>query len=290
MNMEQQTLLSVGQVVYTNLYNLGKGVIVNIHGEQKPQSIKNMYNVMVTGGNAEFDVVFFNGNKSNRLPESILHGVQWKIENETVDQETIKSLIEKAEAHEQAEKAEEERKINEFKQGVEFQKSNKEYSHLTQITSNSDKEIKIVGKNIRAELKKHFPKTKFSVRKQYYSTYHVSWTDGPTVDEVESIINKYETSRFDSYTDYHYSETSPFNVVYGGADYVFTHRDYSDEIIALAIKSLIDKYGESYEFDTAIMTVENYHQGILYKIGREQIIGNDGIGGEIGRVLRKTSY
>ena len=290
MNMEQQTLLSVGQVVYTNLYNLGKGVIVNIHGEQKPQSIKNMYNVMVTGGNAEFDIVFFNGNKSNRLPESILHGVQWKIENETVDQETIKSLIEKAEAHEQAEKAEEERKINEFKQGVEFQKNNAEYSHLTQITSNSDKKVKIVGKNIRAELKKHFPKTKFSVRKQYYSSYHVNWTDGPTVDEVESIINKYETSRFDSYTDYHYSETSPFNVVYGGADYVFTHRDYSDEIIALAIKSLIDKYGESYEFDTALMTVENYHQGILYKIGREQIIGNDGIGGEIGRVLRKTSY
>ncbi|EMB3084072.1 LPD29 domain-containing protein [Providencia hangzhouensis] len=288
--MEQQTLLSVGQVVYTNLYNLGKGVIVNIHGEQKPQSIKNMYNVMVTGGNAEFDIVFFNGNKSNRLPESILHGVQWKIENETVDKETIKSLIEKAEAHEQAEKAEEERKINEFKQGVEFQKNNTEYSHLTQITSNSDKKVKIVGKNIRAELKKHFPKTKFSVRKQYYSSYHVNWTDGPTVDEVESIINKYETSRFDSYTDYHYSETSPFNVVYGGADYVFTHRDYSDEIIALAIKSLIDKYGESYEFDTAIMTVENYHQGILYKIGREQIIGNDGIGGEIGRVLRKTSY
>ncbi|QZY66729.1 hypothetical protein K7H99_21960 (plasmid) [Providencia rettgeri] len=288
--MEQQTLLSVGQVVYTNLYNLGKGVIVNIHGEQKPQSIKNMYNVMVTGGNAEFDIVFFNGNKSNRLPESILHSVQWRIKNETVDQETIKSLIEKAEAHEQAEKAEEERKINEFKQGVEFQKSNKEYSHLTQITSNSDKKVKIVGKNIRAELKKHFPKTKFSVRKQYYSTYHVSWSDGPTVEEVESIINKYETSRFDSYTDYHYSETSPFNVVYGGADYVFTHRDYSDEIIALAIKSLIDKYGESYEFDTALMTVENYHQGILYKIGREQIIGNDGIGGEIGRVLRKTSY
>lgn len=290
MNMEQQTLLSVGQVVYTNLYHLGKGVIVNIHGEQKPQNIKNRYNVMVTGGNAEFDIVFFNGNKTNRLPESILHGIQWKIEDEMVEQETIKSLIEKAEAHEQADKAEEERKKNEFKQGVEFQKNNTEYSHLTQITSNSDNEVKIVGKNIRAELKKHFPKTKFSVRKQYYSSYHISWTDGPTVDEVESIINKYEISRFDSYTDYHYSDSSPFNMVYGGADYVFTHRDYSDEIIALAIKSLIDKYGQSYEFDTEIMTVENYHQGILYKIGREQIIGNDGIGGEIGRVLRKTSY
>ncbi|MBG5937450.1 hypothetical protein I5E78_20340 [Providencia stuartii] len=204
--------------------------------------------------------------------------------------QAVYTKVEKAEAHEQADKAEEEQKHNEFNQGVEFQKSNNQYSHLTQIASNLDNKVKIVGKNIRADLKKHFPKTKFSVRKQYYSSYHISWTDSPTVDEVESIINKYETSRFDSYTDYHYSESSPFNVVYGGADYVFTHRDYSDEIIALAIKSLIDKYGESYEFDTAIMTVENYHQGILYKIGREQIIGNDGIGGEIGRVLRKTSY
>lgn len=120
--MEQQTLLSVGQVVYTNLYNLGKGVIVNIHGEQKPQNIKNRYNVMVTGGNAEFDIVFFNGNKTNRLPESILHGIQWKIEDEMVEQETIKSLIEKAETHEQAEKAEEERKKNEFKQVSNFKK------------------------------------------------------------------------------------------------------------------------------------------------------------------------
>lgn len=288
--MEQQTLLSVGQVVHTNLYNLGKGVIVNIHGEQKPENIKNMYNVMVTGGNAEFDIVFFTGDRTNRLPENILHGVQWQIKNETVDQETIKSLIEKAEAHEQAEKAAKEQKHKEFNQGVEFQKNNNQYSHLTQITTNSDNKVKIVGKNIRAELKKHFPKTKFSVRKQHYSTYHVSWIDGPTVDEVESIINKYETSRFDSYTDYHYSDTSPFNVVYGGADYVFTHRHYSDEIKALAIKSLIEKYGESYEFDTALMTVENYNQGKLYKIGREQIIGNDGIGGEINRVLRKTSY
>ncbi|HHE6471515.1 TPA: hypothetical protein ACPFI9_003952 [Providencia rettgeri] len=79
-------------------------------------------------------------------------------------------------------------------------------------------------------------------------------------------------------------------MVYGSVDYVFTNRHYSDEIIALAIKSLIKKQGESYEFDVAIMTVENYHQGKLYKIGREQIIGNDGVGGETNRVLRKTSY
>lgn len=245
---------------------------------------------MVTGGNAEFDIIFFNGEKTQRLPESILHGIQWQIENDSVDKETIEALIQKAETFEKNKIAKEEQKQHEFNQCVEFQKNNSQYSHLTQITDKSDNKVKIVGKNIRAELKKHFLKTKFSVRKQYYSTYHVFWTDGPAVDEVESIIHKYETSRFDSYTDYHYSERSPFNVVYGGVNYVFTNRHYSDEIIALAIKSLIEKYGESYEFDTEIMTVENYHQGKSYKIGREKIIGNDGIGGEINRVLRKTSY
>lgn len=288
--MEQQTLLSVGQVVFTSLYNSGEGVIVKIHGEQKPKTVSHLSGIISSGGNAEFDIIYFNGGKTNRLPESILYCPQWQIKNKIVSQETIESLIKKSEEFEQAEKAAEEKKKNEFNQGVEFQKNNNQYSHLTQITSNSDNKVKIVGKNIRAELKKHFPKTKFSVRKQHYSSYHISWTDGPTVDEVESLVKKYKTSRFDCYTDYSYNESSPFNVVYGGADYVFTHRHYSDEIIALAIKSLIDKYGESYEFDTALMTVENYHQGILYKVGREQIIGNDGVGGEINRVLRKTSY
>ncbi|WP_272689610.1 LPD29 domain-containing protein [Providencia sp. PROV033] len=288
--MEQQTLLSIGQIVYTNLYNLGKGVIVNIHGKQKPESIQNIHDIMVTGGNAEFDIVFFNGEKTQRLPESILHGIQWQIENDRVDKETIEALIQKADTFEKTKIAEEAQKQHEFNQGVELQRQNEKYTHLTQRVSTSDSEIKLVGKNIRSDLKKHFPKTKFSVRKQHYSSYSISWTDGPTVDGVESIVKKYKTSRFDCYTDYSYNESSPFNIVYGGADYVFTDRHYSDEIIALAIKSLIEKYGESYEFDTALMTVENYHQGKLYKIGREQIIGNDGIGGEIHRVLRKTSY
>lgn len=65
MNMEQQTLLSVGQVVYTNLYNLGKGGIVNIHGEQKPQIIKNMYNVMSQG--AMLNLISYSLMKINQI-------------------------------------------------------------------------------------------------------------------------------------------------------------------------------------------------------------------------------
>lgn len=44
--MKQQTQLSIGQIVYTNLYYLGKGIIVNIHGKQKPESIQNIHDIM----------------------------------------------------------------------------------------------------------------------------------------------------------------------------------------------------------------------------------------------------
>ena len=288
--MEQTKILSIGQVVSTSLCNAGKGVIVNIHGEQKPKTVNNLSGVISSGGHAEFDIIYFSGEKLHRLPEHILHCPQWQITNEIFEQNDIDALIQKAEEFERAEKMAAEKEREEFNANIEIQRKNEKYAHLTQYSKNADSEVKIVGKNIRADLKKHFPKTKFSVRKQYYSSYYVSWTDGPTVDEVDSIVKKYKTSRFDCYTDYSYNESSPFNVVYGGADYVFTNRQYSDEIIALAIKTLIEKYGESYGFDTTLMTVENYHQGKLYKIGREQIIGNDGIGGEINRVLRQTSY
>nr|WP_272682045.1 hypothetical protein [Providencia sp. PROV129] len=160
--MEQQTLLSVGQVVYTNLYNHGLGVITQIHGEQKPDTVTNLCNVMVSGGNAEFDIVFYNGDKSNRLPESILRGgIQWEVKNEFVDNETIESLIKQSEEFEQTEKAEKEKKQTELNQSVEFQKNNSQYSYLTQITDNLDNKVKIVGKNIRAELKKIFQKLNF---------------------------------------------------------------------------------------------------------------------------------
>ncbi len=288
--MEQQTQLSIGQIVYTNLYNLGKGVIVNIHGKQKPESIQNIHDIMVTGGNAEFDIVFFNGEKTQRLPECILHGIQWQIENDRVDTETIEALIQKAETFEKAKITEEEQKQHEFNQGVELQRNNEKYNHLTQRESKSDSEIKLVGKNIRADLKKHFHKTEFSVRMRYYTTYYISWSDGPTVDNVNSILMKYKTGCFNAYEDYHYNEDTPFNVIYGGVDYVFTDRNYSDEKIEMAIRFLLKKHGEFYHFDTNLMTVENFRHGKLWNVGLDQVRGNNGIQGEIHRVLSETTY
>lgn len=63
-------------------------------------------------------------------------------------------------------------------------------------------------KMIRAALKQGFPLTKFSVRKTrstYSHNIDVSWTDGPTSKQVDSILNRFESKGFDGMTDCEYS-------------------------------------------------------------------------------------
>ena len=65
-------------------------------------------------------------------------------------------------------------------------------------------DIAEVAKIIRGELKREFPKCKFSVRSERYSMgthISVSWSDGPTVKEVESITDNYYGTGFDGMTD-----------------------------------------------------------------------------------------
>ncbi len=91
---------------------------------------------------------------------------------------------------------------------------------------------------IRADLKRHFPSTKFSVRSKSYSggsSITVSWTDGPTAKQVEAIAQRRKGADFDGMQDlktYHkdlllHADGSVEQVHYG-ADYVFCNRDYTD--------------------------------------------------------------
>ena len=60
------------------------------------------------------------------------------------------------------------------------------------------------AKAIRAELKAAFKGVKFSVTSQSFSmgdSVSISWTDGPTISEVDAITDKYEYSDFDSIND-----------------------------------------------------------------------------------------
>ncbi len=104
------------------------------------------------------------------------------------------------------------------------------YPHLT---PNPQDEHATTKKNLIAELKKHFPAVKFSVKKRHYSSYDVEWTNGPTSEEVAKITGKFESWETDFTGDFRDPAPSNFNDVFGGFKYVFEYRNTSAEISAL---------------------------------------------------------
>ena len=121
------------------------------------------------------------------------------------------------------------------------------------------------AKLIRKEIKHYFPNVKFSVRSHSYSggsSINVSWTDGPTTSEVDSIVKRFQGASFDGSIDlksYHNSfvilegSTLPVEVHFG-ADFVFTNRDLSPEFKAELVKKFEEITGEKYDDNTIYST------------------------------------
>ena len=106
-----------------------------------------------------------------------------------------------------------------FTAAVVHMKTDSQYSHLTQGQGPG-----VAAKNIRAELKKAFPKVKFSVRKSSYDAINVTIPKGAGIEckEIEkAVTDKYEAGHFNGMEDiYEYSRT-PWNEVFGSVKYVF---------------------------------------------------------------------
>lgn len=144
-------------------------------------------------------------------------------------------------------------------------------------TATESNTTNLAAKNIRILLKKHFPGVKFSVRKRDYTCINVSWTDGPTRDTVEAIVDKFQEGNFNGMEDIYEYNDSAFNRVYGGVKYLFCSRDVSDELIAESIEQLRKKYGES--TIPADVTLATYKSGALS--GRGHACFNYGLASEI---------
>lgn len=67
----------------------------------------------------------------------------------------------------------------------------------------------LAAKAIKTELKKAFPTIKFSVKSESFAggnAVRISWTDGPIIDRVTDITDKYQYGHFDGMNDiYEYS-------------------------------------------------------------------------------------
>lgn len=234
-------ILTVGTRVYSCLYGGRHGVVFAIHGNQVPESVQIMLDgVGVRGGNAHFDVVFEDGSMAIKLSEAIVRGIQWTIYDEQASIDEIAQLLKNAErkrvegvlAKQQAERA--------FTTETGRLMNAPELKHLTQ--GDDVYSGKLAAANMRAALRKAFPKVKFSVRKRHYGSVSVSWTDGPTESTVEAIVNRHKGGYFDGMEDLYRHEKTPFVAVFGGADYVWTRRENSAEMIERAIAEVFERY------------------------------------------------
>ena len=231
-------MIKKGQVVSSSLYNRGEGIVVNIEGEQRPETCQKMRSVGVTGGNAYFNIIFNDGSKSN-IPESILlKSVQWKVFDKVVSEFEIFQAIKKNEEYKKKCKEADEKKKKEREE--EEIKLFSEYKHLKR-TSKEESPTVTAAKNIRQELKQAFPGIKFRVRKEHYRTINVDWSDGVPVAEVEKITNKYYEGHFNGMEDIYEYNNSVFPKLFGGAEYIFENRTMSESTEAM-LKPEIEKY------------------------------------------------
>jgi len=238
--------LKVGQRVHSILYGGRDGIICKIEGEQKPETCRIIFDgAGRMGGNAKFQIVMETGYISH-LPECILLGVQWYIYDDFATEQEIQEQIEninkvQREAEEAArKKAEWEKK--------ELEELPGRYPHLIPMTEDDKKRYRdrIIGaKNIRNDLKKHFPGIKFSVKGSSFSggnSINVDWVDGPTNDEVNELIKKYQKGSFNGMEDIYEYDSSCFNVVFGGAKYVMGQRSISKEVIIKVAKEWVENF------------------------------------------------
>ncbi|EIY4766804.1 methyltransferase [Vibrio cholerae] len=253
-----------GTRVYTSLYNHGFGVVVALDEACNMGNCRAVGGGIATTGGGYLEIVYENGHRSH-YPESLLRGgLQCGVVADQLpaSEKEIAQLVEFADKTEREAKEKQNRETNQFNARVEALKTDPTYAHLTQ-GARGQKEVAI---NLRAELKKHWPGHKFSVRGDrggYSSCIRVSWTDGPTKQQVEEILDRYQGGSFNGMTDCYDHESTPFTTVFGSVDYLFFERDKSEELIEQAISKVKEEHPNA---DSAEVTAANYKKGALYCI------------------------
>jgi len=236
--------LQIGQRVSCSLPHAGMGTIVAIDGEQSPETCQSAgRGLVVAGGGATFGIVWDNGGEARQIPEALLRqSVQWAVHDEVLDAEAVEAAKRLAKQTRAAQEMQKAAANSAFEQAKAALATDPALAGLKRADQCDDGGAKLVAANLRKLLKTAFPKVKFSVRKDSYTAVNVSWTDGPTKAEVDEIAQRFKRGSFNSTEDIYESSRSPWCALFGGVDYVFTHRDYSEAHTRRAIDALWAKY------------------------------------------------
>jgi hypothetical protein len=130
----------------------------------------------------------------------------------------------------------------------EFNKKVNEYDNVMFL------KVADQAKLIRSDLKKYFPDIKFKVHSKSYSggaSINISWTDGPSEEKINEIINQYEGGYFDGMTDYKGGYTKK-NIKTGEkfhfhGDFIFYNVEYSEVFLLQALIEFQKTHSEIYD-------------------------------------------
>lgn len=147
-------------------------------------------------------------------------------ENKVFSSQEIQEAIENAKNFEKV--LEDRANEKEFKRLQLVEQLKKEYSFLELKGNEYDNNVR--KKNLVTLLKRTFPETKFSVKKDSWDCYGISWTNGAAEEEVDKIIKLFSDHEFDSSGDFYDYEPSEFNRLFGGFKYLSGNRSFSEDI------------------------------------------------------------
>ena len=106
-------------------------------------------------------------------------------------------------------------------------------------------ESAIAAKSIKTELKKAFPEIVFSVKSKNYSmgdSVTISWENGPTAEEVEKLVGRYQYGYFNGMEDiYEYNRDREETT--GSTKYLHFDREISEDGRKAIAKSLCELNG-----------------------------------------------
>jgi hypothetical protein len=249
--------LVIGQRVHCSLYGGMAGIVYEITGEQRPETISKLGGVGVMGGNADFRIVF-TGERAHlsTVPESIVLGsCQWSIEDGIADADEIKNALVAAEARKKADEAEQLRKTNDRTEKRAALHKLYPWLETTAQQKNNGARTKsshaLGAANLKTELQREFPGVKFSVKSESYSggdAIRVRWDFGPTTDEVAKFTDKYREGNFDGMTDsYDYNHDNVWPDVFGGAKYVTESRCFNEDFYGQVGRALCALQHIAYE-------------------------------------------
>lgn len=275
--------IEVGTRVSCSLPYCGRGIVFDIQGEQRPDTVRCLGNVGVAGGNARLAVVFANGSTGSVSESLVRASVQWTVHDAEglAIADEIRAAIAHADAVAADRAATARREAAAYSAEVERLKCAPELSHLTQ--GDDPYSGTLAAKNMRILLRQAFPGIKFSVRKNHHSSVAVQWEDGPLESEVATIIDRFKGGHYDSMNDAYNCNRSPWVAVFGGADYINAHRELSASLLERVIDELFDSKPDTFS-GLNKPTVADYQSGRLH------LIEVPGLDQSLQQVIRASAH